>query len=250
MRLCVSIPCFFPEMDLCEAIKTVANLGYNAAETYGWESLNLENVRRTCEEMGVELMSVCTTEFRMTDPAYRNLWLEGLKNSAEAAVKLGASRLITQVGPDTGAQRTLQHESIVETLKLAGPILEKTGTTIMIEPLNTLVNHKGYYLSSSSEAFDIIREVNHPLVKVVFDIYHQQVTEGNIISNITQNLDCIAHLHAAGNPGRHELQSGENDYRFIFSTLENAGYQGACALEYDPLMEPKESLQKTLELYK
>ena len=74
----------------------------------------------------------------------------------------------------------------------------------MIEPLNTLFNHPGYYLWSAVEGFDIIREVDHPLVKVVYDIYHQQIMEGNIIPNITQNLDCIAHLHSAGHPGRHE----------------------------------------------
>ena len=91
--------------------------------------------------------------------------------------------------------------------------------------------------------------MNHPLVKMVFDIYHQQIMEGNIIPNITGNLDCIAHLHAAGHPGRNELQSGENDYNVIFAAVDRAGYTGACGLEYTPLMPPEESLAEALRRY-
>ena len=202
MRLCVPIPCFFGDMDFCEGLRRVKALGYDAAETYNWKGLDFDAVRRTCEETGVELLSMCTSEFRMTDPTFRQAWLDGLEESCQAANRMGVKRLITQVGQDTGAPREQQHAAIVETLNLARPILEKSGVTIMLEPLNTLVNHPGYYLWSAVEGFEIIREVNHPLVKLVYDIYHQQVMEGNIIPNITKNLDCIAHLHSAGHPGR------------------------------------------------
>ncbi len=249
MRLCVPIPCFFGKMDFAEAIYKVRELGYDAVETYNWKNLNLEEVRKACEDSGVELISMCTTEFRMTDPACRQLWLDGLKESCEAAVKVGAKRLITQVGQDTGAPRKEQHESIVAALQAAVPILEASGVTIMIEPLNTLVNHPGYYLWSAVEGFEIIREVGHPLAKVVYDIYHQQVMEGNIIPNITKNLDCIAHLHSAGHPGRHELQYGENDYKVIFKAVDKAGYTGCCGLEYSPLLDPEESLREVRRIY-
>ena len=249
MRLCVPVPCFFGKMDFCDAIRRIKALGFDAVETYNWKSLDLDAIRHTCEETGVELLSMCTTEFRMTDPALRGAWLDGLKESCAAAKRVGASKLITQVGPDTGAPREAQHESIVETLRAAKPILEDSGVTIMIEPLNTYVNHPGYYLWSGMEGLDIIREVNHPQVKLIFDIYHQQVMEGNIIPNITKNLDLIAHLHSAGHPGRHELQFGENDYRVIFDAVDKAGYKGACGLEYGPLLEPEESLREAKRIY-
>ena len=249
MRLCVPIPCFFGDMDFCEGLRRVKALGFDAAETYNWKGLDFDAVRRTCEETGVELLSMCTSEFRMTDPAFRQAWLDGLEESCQAANRMGVKRLITQVGQDTGAPREQQHAAIVETLNLARPILEKSGVTIMLEPLNTLVNHPGYYLWSAVEGFEIIHEVNHPLVKLVYDIYHQQVMEGNIIPNITKNLDCIAHLHSAGHPGRNELQYGENDYRVIFAAVDKAGYTGACGLEYRPLMDPEESLREAKRLY-
>jgi hydroxypyruvate isomerase len=249
MRLCVAIPCFFGGKDFCEAIRTVASLGYDAAETYNWKSLDLDAVRKALDETGVELLSICTTEFNLTDPAFREKWVAGIRESCIAAKKLGAKRLITQVGQDTGKPREEQHASIVAGLRAGAPILEEYGITCMIEPLNTLVNHKGYYLWSAVEAFDIVKEVNSPCVKVIFDIYHQQVMEGNIIPNIVGNLDLIAHLHGAGHPGRNEMQFGENNYSVIISAVDKAGYTGALGLEYHPTLDPIESLIEAKRIF-
>ena len=249
MKLCVAVPCFFRNVDFCDAIRKCAELGYDTIETYSWKSLDLGKVKATLEETGVELISMCTTEFRLTSPECRQLWLNGLEESCIAANKLGVKKLITQVGNDTGAPRLDQHASIVAGLKAGAPILEKYGVTVMIEPLNTLVNHPGYYLWSAVEAFEIVREVDSENVKVIYDIYHQQVMEGNIIPNIVNNLDLIAHLHGAGHPGRHDLQNGENNYHFIMSEVENAGYTGALGLEYSPLSDPIESLREAKRIY-
>ena len=249
MRLCVPIPCFFRDVNFCDAIRKTAELGYDAIETYDWKELDLDEVRKTLDETNVELISICTTEFNLTDPQYRDSWIKGIKESCEAAKKLGAKHLITQVGNDTGASQEEQHRSIVEGLKAGVPILEECGVTVMIEPLNTYVDHRGYYLWSSAEAFEIIKEVNSPCVKVIYDIYHQQVMEGNIIPNITKNLNLIAHLHGAGHPGRHEMQYGESDYKNIIKAVDAAGYKGALGLEYSPLLDPIESLKEAKKIY-
>lgn len=249
MRLCVPIPCFFKNTDFCDAIKKCAELGFDAVETYKWKDLDLAKVRATLDETGVELISMCTTEFNLTDPDMRTAWLDGLRETCEAANILGVKKLITQVGNDTGKGKEIQHRSIVEGLSAGSEILEKHGVTIMIEPLNTYVNHPGYYLWSSIEGFEIIKEVNHPNVKLIYDIYHQQVMEGNIIPNIINNLEHIAHLHGAGHPGRHEMQYGESDYKNIISAVDKAGYKGALGLEYGPLMDPIESLIEAKRIY-
>lgn len=249
MRFCIPIPCFFKDDDFCDAICKVKKLGFDAIETYNWKGLDFEKVKRTCEENGVEFLSMCTTEFRLNDPTFRSAWLDGLKESCEAAKRMNVGKLITQVGNDTGARFDFQHESIVAGLKAAKPILEEYGVTVMIEPLNTYFNHPGYYLSSSLEAFDIVCEVESPFVKVVYDIYHQQIMEGNIIVNVTGNLDCIAHLHCAGHPGRHELQFGELDYKVIFDAIDKAGYNGSCGLEYNPTMDSADSIESFKKIY-
>lgn len=249
MRFDIPVPCFFGNMDFCHALYKIKELGFDAAETYNWKELDLEKAAFASRDSGVEIVSMCTSEFRLTDSAYRNIWLEGLRESVAAAKKVGAKRLITQVGNDTGEERARQHESIVETLTLAKPILEDSGVTVMLEPLNTLYDHRGYYLQSSTEGFEIIKEVGSPFVKLIYDIYHQQVTEGNIINNIRDNIDCISHFHAAGHPGRHELQYGENDYKVIFDAIDKTGFKGCCGLEYSPLLAPEESLTEFKRLY-
>ncbi len=249
MKLCVAIPCFFGNSDFEESIKTVGKLGFDAAETYNWKHLNFDKVNDACKESGVSLVSMCTTEFRMTEPEYRQNWLDGLLESCVAAKKLGVGKLITQVGQDSGKERAIQREAIVTTLKNAVPILEEFGITVMIEPLNTYVDHAGYYLTSSKEAFEIVREVGNPFVKVVYDIYHQQIMEGNITPSVVENLECIAHLHCASHPGRHEPWLGESNYNFIFDSIDKAGYDGLCGLEYKPTIDPIESLRAAKAFY-
>ena len=249
MKYSICIPALFGGRTFREAVRCIAHYGFDTAEIWDWTGLDIPEAQEVLAENSVSLAGMCTTEFRLTDGAYRDAYLKGVEESCEAGKKLGIRFLISQVGPDTGAPREEQHENIVKTLELAGPVASSYGLSLLIEPLNTYVNHPGYYLWSGMEGLDIIREVDHPLVRLIFDIYHQQVMEGNIIPNITNNLDLIAHLHSAGHPGRHELQFGENDYRVIFDAADKAGYKGACGLEYGPLMEPEESLKEAKRLY-
>ena len=252
MRLCIPLPCHFPTgstEEVCTAIRKVASMGFDAVEVYGFGSWDLPRVRAVLEETGVEMISMLVPETRMTDPAYRESWLNALKVACEAAKIVGAKRLITQVGNDTGAPREVQHAAIVETLRLAKPILEQYGVTVMPEPLNVKVNHPGYYLVTATEGFDIVREVDSPFVKIIYDIYHQQISEGDIIPTVVNNLDCIAHLHAAGHPGRHELWLGELNYNYVFDAIDKAGYTGACGLEYGAVGNPLESLMLARERY-
>ena len=252
MKLCVPIPCFFPCSDteqFITAIRKSAELGYRTVETYDWRMLDTAAVRCALEDTGVELCSILVMENRLTTPTCRDLWLSSLKDTCETAVKMGVKHAITQVGNDTGAPREAQHTAIVETLRAAKHILEHYGVTVMPEPLNIKVNHPGYYLTTAAEAFDIIREVDSPFVKVVYDIYHQQVTEGDIIPTVTKNLDLIAHLHSAGHPGRHELWEGELNYKYVFDAIDKEGYTGACGLEYNPLGDPVDSLKRAMEIY-
>lgn len=250
MKFDVAIPCFFGSENFYQAIKTVKSLGFNAVEGYNWKNLDTQKIKQVCKKTGVSIVSLCTSSFNLTDERYRQEWLDGLKESCEFAADIGVNRLITQSGPDTGEKREKQHANIVETLKAAVPILEQYGVTVMLEPLNVLVDHKDTYLYSSAEAFEIVREVNSGFVKVIYDIYHQQVTEGNIIANLTANIDLVAHIHAAGTPGRHELQSGECDYINIFKAVDSVGYSGYCGLEYNPLLPSEESLKEFTRAYK
>ncbi len=198
-------------------------------------------------------ISACCTKFiSLVDSKSRLLYLEGLKKSINAAKKLNTNILISQFGDFLiDVPRELQYRSLVDGLKESAPLLEESGITLVTEPLNDLIDHKGYFLVKSEEAFNIIEDVNSPNIKVVFDIYHQQIIEGQLIKNIVSNIDKIGHFHAAGNPGRNELQRGEINYPEVFKAIEETGFEGYVGFEYWPLTEkPLDALREVSQWLK
>jgi hydroxypyruvate isomerase len=117
---------------------------------------------------------------------------------------------------------------------------------LLIEPLNTHRDHVGYWLDSSDRGADICRRIGSSRLRLLFDCYHMQIMEGNLIDHIGRNLDAIGHFHSAGVPGRNEIHSGEVNYAFLVSQIERMGYQGVFGLEYEPAVEDEASLRETL----
>ena len=230
------------------ALEKVKAAGFSAFEFWSWQKRDIDALAAKAKDLGLSCACFCTKFFNLTDPGQRETFILGLKESIVHAKKMGVPCLITQSGNDTGAVRPFQHRSIVEGLKASAPLLEDAGVTLLLEPLNSKINHPGIYLESSDEGFDILREVGSPNVKLLFDIYHQQITEGDIIRRMTSHIDLIAHIHCAGNPGRHELDSGELDYRRIFKALESAGYKGYAGIEYFPAGNVEEGLTRLKEM--
>lgn len=245
MRFSVSLGAVFSGSSMLDAMRSSAACGYSASEFWGWWDLDIQAVQREKDALGMEIAALCTRFVSLVDPAERVRYLRGLEETIEVAKKLGCKRIISQVGNEMpGSSREKQAESIIHGLIAAVPLLEDAGILLVFEPLNTLVDHKGYFLWSSDEAFAIEAAVNSPSVKVLFDIYHQQIMEGHLISRIQQNIHRIGHFHAAGNPGRHELDCGEINYPEIFRAIEQAGYEGFVGLEYFPLKNPMEGLKR------
>ncbi len=250
MELSVCLPIVFPDMPLDKALCTVGEIGYRFAECWRVTDEEADALIVAKGVSRVEILSIVTDDFCLNDPEHRDAWLGALEKTAVRAERLGARFMVTQVGRDNGAPREIQRASIVEGLRRAVEILQKHRVTLLIEPLNTLVNHPGYFMEKSADAFSIVEEVNSPFVQVVYDIYHQQISEGNIIPTVTGNLDKIPHLHGAAHPKRCEIFLGENDYRVILRAIENAGYRGVMTLEYIPTLDPVESLKKTIDYIK
>ena len=241
MKISVCIDMMYPNVDPVEAMRAVKAQGIDVIEFWGWQNKDLDAVRRACEELSMEVAVFCVSGAQLlVDPDRHADYRQDLKESLAAAKRVGCKTLITGVGnARPGVSREVQHAAIVEGLRSCGPLLEESGVTLAIEPLNILVEHIGYYLPTSTEALEILEEVNHPRVRMLFDIYHQQISEGHLIANITRMTDFIMHFHCAGNPGRHELDNGEINYEAVFRAIRKTGYAGFVGLEYVPL-EPVE----------
>lgn len=245
MYYSVCVPAVFGDLPVHQALDRIRATGANAYEFWSWWDQDVDAIVAAQCETSLKCAALCTYFIPLTEPARREEYIDGLKKSIAVAKRLGCPTLISQLGNDTGFPRVEQHQSIVEGLRACAPLLEDAEITLTIEPLNTLVNHPGYYLTSSAEGFEIVREVNSPRVRLLFDIYHQQITEGNLIANLTANAPLLGHIHAAGNPGRHELL-GENEihYPSVFAALKRTGYDKAVGLEYFPVGDPDESLKQ------
>ena len=245
LRPSVCIDAVLGEQSLNDAVEKVHQAGIRAFEFWCWWEKDLDEVQRVRDAFEMQLSAFCTRFISLVDPKCRDDYLAGLEASIKVAQKLDCQTLISQVG-DTrpGVPRPAQHQSLVDGLREAAPMLEEAGITLVIEPLNELVDHAGYYLVRSDEAFEVIDEVGSPNIRVVYDIYHQQISEGQLIANLTSHIDKIAHFHAAGNPGRHELTIGELHYPSIFESIERTGFQGFVGLEYWPLHDPLSGLKE------
>lgn len=148
-----------------------------------------------------------------------------------------------------GTLRETQVQSLVEGLKESAKLLAGTDIILAIEPLNTYYDHQGYFLYSSEEAVEILKAVNSPNVKMLFDIYHQQIMEGNLVNNIKKYIHSIAHFHIADVPGRHEIGSGEINYPNVLNAIKETDYKGCVGIEFFPLNpDHKEVLDNPLFL--
>jgi hydroxypyruvate isomerase len=247
MNFSVCIDAVFRGLHREAALEQVKDCGFTAFEFWGWWDQDLDALQKKAASLGLRCVTFCQRFVTLTDPAQRDTYLAALKESIAAAKKMGTRYLISQVGNDTGAVREFQHRSAVAGLRAAAPLLEESNITLLIEPLNGRVDHIGTYLESSSEGFAMVDEVGSSNVKLLFDIYHQQITEGDVIRRLTANISRIGHFHTAGTPGRHELDSGELHYPAIFDAIAAAGYTGHVGLEYFPLGDAAASLKRLRE---
>lgn len=233
-------------LTLQEMIRKVHALGYPAFEFWNWRDIqNLDQVSAWVQSLEMSIGSVCTTYFTLTDPLCRTDYINGLKESISAARRLNCRYLISQTGDEkANVPRPQQLQSVIDGLKTAAPLLEEAGITLVVEPLNTLINHKGHFLSRSNEAFSIVDQVDSNHVKVLYDVYHQQITEGNLINTIRENIKHIGYFHIADHPGRHEIGTGEINYVNVLDAIRDTGYNGFIGLEYLPLGDPEEGLKQ------
>jgi hydroxypyruvate isomerase len=140
-----------------------------------------------------------------------------------------------------------QWASLVEGSKRCGDLAAKAGITLIVEPLNTKVNHRGYFLDSCVAGLKLMKEVDHPNVRLLFDIYHEQVQVGNVIRTIQAAMPYVKVFHIADNPGRNDPGTGEMNYDNIYKAIRKAGYEGYITMEYLPLGEPVASLKKAVD---
>jgi len=181
----------------------------------------------------------------LTNPRNRAQWLERTKMTLAFNVAGGIGATIVCTGNEApGLSDAQMMASVMEGLKATVELAEKAGVTLLLEPLNTRYDHPGYWLASSDRGAEICRQLESPRMKMLFDCYHMQIMEGDLLSHIKRHIDVIGHFHSAGVPGRHELYDGETNYPFLLRQIDSLGYKDVFGLEYEPSVGHEESLKK------
>lgn len=258
-KLSVRVEPLFPGLALPRQLEKVAEAGYQGFEFGDWRAANQSEITKLKNKLGLECAclvgnrSVNPKGMGLCDPFERSGFLTEIGASVEAAKRFESKQLVVLTGNKIpGIPREQQQASIVEGLKRAGDVAAASGVRLIVEVLNTLAkveplnpieNHANYYLNSTHEAFEILRAVGSQHVKVLFDIYHVQIMEGNLIETIRANISSIGHFHVGDVPGRHEPGTGEIDYQNVFRAIRATGFGEFVAMEYLPSKDAMTTLR-------
>ena len=166
------------------------------------------------------------------DSSFREEFLKDIRDSVDVAKRVNAKWMTVVPGLlDQRKNISYQTSNVIETLKRASEILEPHGLVMVLEPLN-FRDHPGLFLSRSPQAYQICKSVDSPSCKILFDIYHQQIQEGNLIPNIESCWDEIGYFQIGDNPGRKEPLTGEINYNNIFKFIKEKNFDGILGMEH------------------
>ena len=245
--------------DPIDQINYMADLGFRAFEDNGMSSrsVNLQNkISKTLENRGMKMGVFVAHKIYWNKPNlssgdddYRNEFLNYIENSVEVAKRVNAKWMTVVPGHlDLRKDMSYQTSNVVETLKRACDILEPHGLVMVLEPLN-FRDHPGLFLTESPQAFQICKAVDSPSCKILFDIYHQQIQEGNLIPNIDNTWDEIAYFQIGDNPGRKEPTTGEINYKNVFKFIYEKGFEGILGMEHGNSIQGERGEKALVEAY-
>ncbi|WP_022901872.1 hydroxypyruvate isomerase family protein [Humibacter albus] len=227
-----------------DRIRAASAHGLRHVEMWGWRDKDLDAIKAALEETGVELLSlIVDPQLQITDPRTHDAYLHAVAESLDIAQRLGAPFLVAVAGDErSDVSRGEQRDVVVDVLRRASALLEGTDVTLLLENLNTRVDHAGAFLDSTREGLDVVRAIGSEHVKLLLDAYHALVMEEDLASAIGSDGSLIGHVQVADAPGRHEPGTGDLDWAKQLRILREAGYSGPWGMEYLPSTDTVASL--------
>jgi hydroxypyruvate isomerase len=230
--------------DFGARIRAAADAGVPAVEFWGWRTHDVAGIADVLRETGVELTCFATDPaLPLGDRSAHDDVVAAIAESADAARTMGCRMLIVLPGDiDERIGAHEQRAAIVEAFKRAAPVAAELDVTLLVEPLNTRVDHVGTFLDSTDDGFGIVDDVGAANVKLLYDLYHQAVMGERTEVVLASRMADVGHIHIADTPGRHEPGTGVIDWAREFAWLRDQGYEGRIGLEYRPVASTVDSL--------
>ena len=246
--------------DPVDQLKFMAEQGFTALEDNGMMGRPVSEQERITKGMTNHEMTmgvfVAYAEFAKSSFVHnsveiREMLINRMKEAVEVAKRVNAQWTTVVPGMyDTKLAWEYQTANVVENLKWCADVCEKSGLIMVLEPLNAHKDHPGLFLTKIPQAYQICKAVDSSSCKILNDLYHQQITEGNLIPNIDMAWDEIAYFQMGDNPGRKEPGTGEINYRNIFRHIYEKGFQGILGMEHGNSQAGKEGELKVIEAYR
>ena len=258
MKFSICLEMIYPEVDFVARAVRVREKGFSAVEFWAWTDKDL-NALQGLTRQGLAVATFSGQRMgSLLNPQDWDTYRGEIEAAIPVAKRLGCDRLMLltqELLPDGSGRpapsrlsRTEQRASVVRGLKALAPIAEREKITLLLEPLNVLVDHPGYFLDSGREGFGIVQEVGSPRVRLLYDIYHMEVMQRNSTNVLLAHLPLVGHIHIADVPGRHEPGTGDLDFFKILRAVGEKGYGGAVGFEFSPRAGSDEALERILEL--
>jgi hydroxypyruvate isomerase len=236
-RFAVNVEMWFRSLDFLDRIRAAADLGFPAVEFWPWRGKDLDAIARVCEERGIVVTQFTAWGFSpgMNDPANHDAVEAEIRAGCEAAHRLGAKLATVVAGNDQeGMTKAEMHAHVVTALKRVAPIAEEADVTLILEPMNGRVDHPGHCLYGSADGIAICEAVGSTHVKLNWDLYHMQITEGDLCGRLRDGFGHVGYLQLADHPGRNEPGTGEIHYPRVLRQAHELGYRGYVGLECSP----------------
>jgi hydroxypyruvate isomerase len=245
--------------DPIDQLKFIADVGFTALEDNGMMNRPLdlqEKIAKTMTQLKLE-MGVFVTyanfedkSFVTDDKSIRAMLINKMNEAVEVAKRVNAKWTTVVPGAfDTHLEWDYQTANVIENLKYCAEVFEPHGLTMVLEPLNPWKDHPGLFLTKIPQAYQICKAVNSPSCKILDDLYHQQITEGNLIPNIDKAWDEIAYFQVGDNPGRKEPTTGEINYKNVFKHIYEKGFTGIVGMEHGKSKKGKEGEIALIDAY-
>ena len=247
--------------DLLDQIQFMHDQGFRSLEDNGMKgrSKQVQNkiakkMKRLGMDMGVFVgHKIYWREPNLTsgDKSLQDEFVKNIKESVEVAKRVNATWMTVVPGHvDIKKEMAYQTANVVEALRRACDVLEPHNLVMVLEPLNWWSNHAGQFLSEIPQTYQICRAVNSPSCKILFDIYHQQISEGNLIPNMNKSWKEIAYFQIGDNPGRKEPTTGEINYYNVFKHIHSKGYKGILGMEHGNSQKGKAGEIQVIKAYR
>ena len=240
-------PVFADTDKLLAGMELAKKAGFDCVEFWDWADKDVQRLLAKKKELGLKVTAICAKDRgTLADPSTHERALEGLAQTIEVAKAFDCQTIIVTADTMPGFDREESYKNIVEGFKQQAELARKEDVTLVLEPIWS--PFPGFF-KDSKEPFEVIKEVGSSHFKLLYDIFHYQLMEGNIANVLKNNLDSIGHIHIASAPARTEITDGEINYSYVLKQIRELGYEGYVTLEYMPTMDKEMSLKSCKEIF-